>query len=331
MLEFLKRRRLVLAAILMATAVALLVAACGGDEEEAPTAAPGAPAATATQAPTATRPPAPTQPPAATAAPTATQVPAAPPTPANVVTVALRAVGSAGQSGTATLTARGDQTEVVINITPAPPGVVQPDHIHDKDCTLPPRVVYPLNNVADGKSTTLVNVSLATLQTKQQFAVCVHKSQQEGTVYVSEGLIPFTGQAPAPTTAPTATPVPTATRPPAPTPLNADIRNFQLLNITIRPGTSVVWTNRDGVPHTATSGRGTPDGKFATGFLNQGQPSQPVRFDQVGSFPYFCEVHGAATMSGTITVTETAAASGTSATPVSTPGPTPVSGQGPVY
>ncbi len=114
---------------------------------------------------------------------------------------------------------------------------------------------------------------------------------------------------------PAATSAPVATRPPAPTtpppaattaPAGqtkaSDIRNFQLESFTIRVGASVIWTNRDGAPHTATSGSGTATGVFNTGNLNQNQASQPIRFDRAGTFPYFCQVHGAS-MSGTITVT----------------------------
>jgi plastocyanin len=123
---------------------------------------------------------------------------------------------------------------------------------------------------------------------------------------------PTPTQPPAATTtrAPAATqpPAATATRPSAPTAAPAgqtkasDIRNFQLESFTIRVGTSVVWTNRDGAPHTATSGTGTATGVFNTGNLNQNQASRPILFDKPGTFPYFCEVHGSS-MSGTVTVT----------------------------
>jgi plastocyanin len=110
--------------------------------------------------------------------------------------VSLAAVGGSEQGGEAIITAIGDQTEVIITVTPGTPGVSQPAHIHDalaqggEACVFPPKVKYPLTNVVDGKSTTLVNVSLATLQA-QPFAVCVHKSVTEITIYTASGSIPL--------------------------------------------------------------------------------------------------------------------------------------------
>jgi hypothetical protein len=110
----------------------------------------------------------------------------------------LTPVGGSGQSGYATLTARDLKTEVVISVSSGPAGVAQPAHIHDvtaqggANCALPPKVVYPLTNVVDGKSTTVVDVSLAALQAKP-YAVCIHKSPQEATVYTAEGGIPQAG------------------------------------------------------------------------------------------------------------------------------------------
>lgn len=137
-------------------------------------------AAAPTSAPTATKPPAPT---------------AMAPTAAVTVTVSLTPVGGSGQSGYATLTSLGDRTEVIISVSPGPTGVAQPAHIHDvtaqggANCALPPKVVYPLTNVVDGKSTTTVQVSVAALQSKP-YAVCVHKSAAEVTTYTAEGAIP---------------------------------------------------------------------------------------------------------------------------------------------
>lgn len=112
------------------------------------------------------------------------------------VTVALGPTegpaGGGDQTGTATLTAAGDQTEVVVSIDPSPEGaeVEQPAHIHAGTCgDNLGAVEYPLTNVVDGSSTTTVDASLASLQTGD-FAINVHKSGEEIGVYVSCGNIP---------------------------------------------------------------------------------------------------------------------------------------------
>ncbi|MER3400179.1 MAG: hypothetical protein C4313_03440 [Thermoflexus sp.] len=105
------------------------------------------------------------------------------------VTIPLKEQGGSGQSGTATLRAMGDQTEVTITITPGPAGVDQPAHIHEGTCAnLNPKPAFPLTPVRDGRSTTTVNVRLTDLLAKP-FAINVHKSAQEIAVYVACGEI----------------------------------------------------------------------------------------------------------------------------------------------
>jgi hypothetical protein len=105
------------------------------------------------------------------------------------VTIPMREQNQSGQSGTATLKAMGDQTEVTLDIRPGPAGVDQPAHIHEGTCAnLNPKPAFPLTPVRDGKSTTVVNVKLADLLAKP-FAINVHKSALEISVYVSCGEI----------------------------------------------------------------------------------------------------------------------------------------------
>jgi plastocyanin len=63
-------------------------------------------------------------------------------------------------------------------------------------------------------------------------------------------------------------------------------------------GSKVVWRNDDDESHSATSNTGV----WNTGTLKQGQSSTAVTFDRPGTFPYFCTLHGRASMSGTIVV-----------------------------
>ncbi len=80
-----------------------------------------------------------------------------------------------------------------------------------------------------------------------------------------------------------------------------EIRNFDfsVAELTIAPGTTVRWINKTSTFHTVT-----PDGHSAwtewqTAGLDQ---TFEVRFDQAGTFPYFCVPHRALGMTGTIVV-----------------------------
>jgi len=68
--------------------------------------------------------------------------------------------------------------------------------------------------------------------------------------------------------------------------------------LTIHAGDSVVWVSTDGHPHTATSTSGPTS--FDTGTFST--QSSPVAFPSVGTWTYDCTLHGAGSMSGTLTV-----------------------------
>jgi len=108
---------------------------------------------------------------------------------AKPVTVQLLEQNGSGESGTATLTdAGGGMTHVVVTMSNAP-AVAQPIHIHKGTCaTLDPVPAYPLTSVTAGQSDTMVAVSLDTL-TAGTFAINVHKSAAEASVYVACGDI----------------------------------------------------------------------------------------------------------------------------------------------
>lgn len=117
------------------------------------------------------------------------------------VTIQLREQNGSGQSGTAVLTAEGNQTRVVVTLSNPPAGVAQPSHIHEGTCAnLNPKPKYPLQSVMNGRSETVVDVPLSQLLAGQ-FAINVHKSQQEISTYVACGeirsqLAPATGAGP---------------------------------------------------------------------------------------------------------------------------------------
>ena len=70
-----------------------------------------------------------------------------------------------------------------------------------------------------------------------------------------------------------------------------NILNFKFdpTPLTIPVGTTVVWTNQDTAPHTATSDPGSAF-TFDTGMLQKGQ-SGSITFTTAGSFAYHCTVH----------------------------------------
>ena len=70
---------------------------------------------------------------------------------------------------------------------------------------------------------------------------------------------------------------------------------FNPPSLSIAAGDTVVFTNQDAAPHTATS----DDGLFDTGRLSQGQSAQ-LTFSAAGTYPYYCAIHPS--MRGTITV-----------------------------
>lgn len=109
---------------------------------------------------------------------------------ADSVTVQLSAQNNSGENGTAELTDMGGgKTHVVLNIPNTPAGVVQPVHIHEGTCAnLNPAPKYPLTNLTNGKSDTVVDVALSALMA-QPFAINAHKSAQDIATYVSCGNI----------------------------------------------------------------------------------------------------------------------------------------------
>ncbi len=112
----------------------------------------------------------------------------APPPPS--ITINLGPGKDGDQSpGTARLTDRGGKTQVVVNIKPGAAGVEQPAHIHEGACPNVGAVKYPLANIVDGTSTTMVDASLVSLLTGG-FSINAHKSAADIGVYVACGGIP---------------------------------------------------------------------------------------------------------------------------------------------
>jgi hypothetical protein len=98
----------------------------------------------------------------------------------------LAAQNNSGETGTATLFdgAKG----LIVKLRTSGSDVDQPAHIHKGTCDkLDPKPAYPLKPVHDGQSeTTIEGVTIAQLQ-KSPYAINVHKSAKEASVYVSCG------------------------------------------------------------------------------------------------------------------------------------------------
>ncbi len=101
---------------------------------------------------------------------------------------------NSGQSGTATFTLSDDNKTLTIEIDiSGGSSVPQPAHIHTGTCAnLDPKPFYPLSDVVNGKSVTVITeADIANLdyEVSNQFAINVHKSKAEASIYVSCGDI----------------------------------------------------------------------------------------------------------------------------------------------
>lgn len=84
---------------------------------------------------------------------------------------------------------------------------------------------------------------------------------------------------------------------PAPAAAAVEIDNFTFKApaVTVKPGTTVMWTNGDDIPHTVVS----KDGLFKSKVLDTGDKFS-FTFAKPGQFGYFCSLHPH--MTGTVTV-----------------------------
>ncbi len=107
----------------------------------------------------------------------------------STLTVTMKAQNGSGESGTATLTQKGSDVEVVISLTGAPATTPQPAHIHDGTCADLKGVAYPLTNVVGGKSTTTVKGVTIDKLLGASYAINVHESAANLGKYVSCGNV----------------------------------------------------------------------------------------------------------------------------------------------
>lgn len=86
------------------------------------------------------------------------------------------------------------------------------------------------------------------------------------------------------------------TRKPVTHTVTIDATAFSPASITISTGDSVVWVNKDVIPHTATSAKA---GVFDSGTLASGKSSKQT-FKAKGEFAYLCQFHP--TMKGRVKI-----------------------------
>ncbi|MGN6058122.1 MAG: cupredoxin domain-containing protein [Sphingomicrobium sp.] len=93
------------------------------------------------------------------------------------------------------------------------------------------------------------------------------------------------------------TTVATMTKAATPAAASVQIGNFTFKSpiVTVKPGTTVTWTNGDDIPHTVVS----KDGVFKSKVLDSGDKFS-FTFAKPGQFGYFCSIHPH--MTGTIIV-----------------------------
>ena len=87
----------------------------------------------------------------------------------------------------------------------------------------------------------------------------------------------------------------TKAAPPPAAAVQIDNFTFKAPVLTVKPGTTVTWTNRDDIPHTVVS----KDGVFKSKVLDTGD-SFSFAFAKPGQFGYYCSLHPH--MTGTIVV-----------------------------
>ena len=109
------------------------------------------------------------------------------------VTVNLIQQSDSGQTGQLVLSDVNGKTKAVLTVTNAIPDVEQPAHLHESSCEDLGPIAYPLDNIINSRSETLIDVSLDQLLSELPLAVNVHKSVSEAKIYSACGNITSEG------------------------------------------------------------------------------------------------------------------------------------------
>lgn len=104
--------------------------------------------------------------------------------------VRLDEQSDSGQVGVASLNEENGQVKVVLTMVSAPGASVsaaQPAHIHVGSCPNPAAVKFPLTDIVNGSSETMIPTTIAELKASLPLAINTHKSASQLTVYTSCG------------------------------------------------------------------------------------------------------------------------------------------------
>ncbi len=103
--------------------------------------------------------------------------------------ISLSEQNDSGQLGFAIIESLNGSSHVRIDIAPGEEGVAQPAHIHFNNCADIGGVSYPLENVVNGLSETVLGVSVEQILSERPLSINVHKSVEEASIYVACGDI----------------------------------------------------------------------------------------------------------------------------------------------
>lgn len=118
--------------------------------------------------------------------------PSALPLESNAINVLLASQNESGETAVASLVEKDGKVLVVLNVMGTPIDIPQPAHIHLGACPTPGKVEYPLTNVLNGLSETLLDTSMEDLKKNLPLAINIHKSENEIKDYVACGDLVFT-------------------------------------------------------------------------------------------------------------------------------------------
>lgn len=106
---------------------------------------------------------------------------------AEAVTITLAEQNDSGETGVATLVEEDGKVTVTIATSGFTPNTPQPAHIHVGSCPDVGAVRYPLTNVVEGESVTVLDLTFAQLQGELPLGINIHKSAPEASVYTACG------------------------------------------------------------------------------------------------------------------------------------------------
>lgn len=109
--------------------------------------------------------------------------------PSTGISIVVSEQNGSAESGIVIISEVNGKVNVGLKLTGGVPGVPQPAHLHSGVCSDPGKVVYPLTNVVNGESETILKVDMATFNQSLPLILNVHKSEQESDIYASCGEV----------------------------------------------------------------------------------------------------------------------------------------------